>query len=223
LTPIVPIEPVVLPQLGPHHEDLWTTLCDLSDAHDRDWVIIGGQMVVLHALQARSEPGRVSQDLDTVIDARVRPPALPAFLATLGQLGFTSAGISPDEVAHRFKRGSVHVDVLGPDGLGGRADLRTTGSATTIETPGGTQALQRAERVPVRHGDRVVHAPRPNLLGAIVIKAAAVPNDPRPQRHLRDVGLALFHCSGSTSDARRSDAEGSLSTAPRRCPQRSNE
>jgi hypothetical protein len=34
--------------------------------------------------------------------------------------------------------------------------------------------------------------PRPNLLGAIVIKAAAVHNDPHPQRHVRDVA---FLCS----------------------------
>ncbi len=192
MIPIVPIVPLDLPRLGPHHDDLWTTLCDLGDAHHADWVIIGGQMVMLHALQAGREPGRVSQDLDAVIDARVRPPALPAFLATLANLGFKSAGVSPDEVAHRFERGSVHIDVLGPDGLGGRSDLRTTGTATTIEVRGGTQALQRAERVPVRHGDRVVHVPRPNLLGAIVIKASAVHNDPHPQRHVRDVA---FLCS----------------------------
>lgn len=78
MIPIIPIEPLMLPQLGPHHDDLWTTLCDLGDAHHADWVIIGGQMVMLHALQAGREPGRVSQDLDTVIDARVRPPALTA-------------------------------------------------------------------------------------------------------------------------------------------------
>lgn len=81
------MEPLDLPRLGQHHDDLWTTLCDLGDAHDEDWVIIGGQMVMLHALEAGREPGRVSQDLDTVIDARVRPPALPAFLATLANLG----------------------------------------------------------------------------------------------------------------------------------------
>ncbi len=198
MIPIVPIEPLMLPRLGPHHDDLWTTLCDLGDAHHEGWVVVGGQMVMLHALQAGREPGRVSRDLDTVIDARVRPPALPMFLATLAKLGFKSAGVSPDEVAHRFARGSVHVDVLGPDGLGDRSDLRTTGTATTIQVGGGTQALQRAERVPVRHGDLIVHVPRPNLLGAIVIKAAAVHTDPHPQRHVRDIA---FLCS-IAADAR---------------------
>ena len=101
----------------------------------------------------------MSQDVDTVIDARIRPPALPAFLAMLAELGFESAGVRPDEVAHRFKRATVHVDVLGPDGLGARADLRTTGTATTIQVRGGTQALRRSERVPVRHADRVALVP----------------------------------------------------------------
>ncbi len=54
---------------------------------------------------------------------------------------------------------------------------------------GGTQALQRAERVPVRSGDRTALVPRPNLLGAIIIKAAASGNDPRPRRHLLDLAL----------------------------------
>lgn len=43
MIPIIPIEPLMLPQLGPHHDDLWTTLCDLGDAHHEDRVIIGGR------------------------------------------------------------------------------------------------------------------------------------------------------------------------------------
>lgn len=118
--------------------------------------------------------------------------ALAAFLATLAQLGFTSAGVSPDDIARRFVRDSVSVDVLGPDGLGERTDLRTVGTATTIETRGGTQALERSELLPVRHGDRIAYVPRPSLLGAIIVKAAAVNNDPKPRRYLRDVA---FLCS----------------------------
>jgi hypothetical protein len=183
------IEPVELPRLGAQHDHLWTVLCDLGEAHEENWTVIGGQMVMLHALQAGRPPSRVSEDIDTVIDTRVRPPALNSFLNTLAELGFTSAGVSPDEVAHRFVRDAVHIDVLGPDGLGQRADLRTVGNATTIEVRGGTQALERAELLPVRHNERVAYVPRPNLLGAIVIKAAAVSNDPNPRRHVRDVAL----------------------------------
>jgi hypothetical protein len=45
--------------------------------------------------------------------------------------------------------------------------------------------------------------PRPNLLGAIVIKAAAVHSDPNPQRHVRDVA---FLCS-IVADARAMRAD----------------
>lgn len=190
--PILEVEPVVLPVLVPAHRELWNLLCELADRHPDDWVLVGGQMVLLHALQARRVPPRVSRDLDAIIDARVRPPVVAKFLATLSDLGFTSAGVSPDDVAHRFARGDVHVDVLVPEGLGRRAPVRTVGTATTVEIAGGTQALSRGERLSIRHGDRQALVPRPSLLGAIVIKAAAVNNDHHPQRHLTDLA---FLCS----------------------------
>lgn len=118
MNPILDIEPLPLPILGALHDELWSTFCDLADRHPIDWTVIGGQMVMLHGLQANRSPGRVSQDLDLVIDARVRPPAIPAFLRTLDELGFTSTGVSPDDVAHRFGRDQVRIDVLSPDGVG---------------------------------------------------------------------------------------------------------
>ena len=187
----VPCEPVVLPVLAPAHRELWDVLCDLADRHESDWVLVGGQMVLLHALQAGRTPHRVSQDLDAIIDARVRPPALAPFLVTLQALGFTSVGTSPDDVAHRYGRGEVHIDVLAPEGIGRRAPMRTVGTAVTVEIAGGTQALARGERLPVLHDGRRAFVPRPNLLGAIVIKAAAVNNDRQPQRHLTDLAFLV--------------------------------
>lgn len=189
--PTVECEPVVLPALSPTHRELWDVLCDLADRHERDWVLVGGQMVLLHALQAGSTPHRVSQDLDAIIDARVRPPALAPFLVTLRELGFASVGTSPDDIAHRYGRGDVHIDVLAPEGIGRRARLRTVGTAVTIEIAGGTQALARGERLPVLHAGRRALVPRPNLLGAIVIKAAAANNDRQPQRHLTDLAFLV--------------------------------
>ena len=189
---MVDIEPLELPVLGALHDDLWTVLCDLADRHRADWTVIGGQMVMLHGLQAGRSPGRVSDDLDLVIDARVRRRTIPAFIATLRELGFVSAGVSPDNVAHRFGCGAVLVDVVSPDGVAERADLCTIGSATTIEVRGGSQALQRTERVPVLHRQRRALVPRPSLLGAIAIKAAAVRSDDHPQRPLQDLA---FLCS----------------------------
>jgi hypothetical protein len=213
-------EPVELPNLGSRHDELWTVLCDLGDAVNENWTIIGGQMVMLlHAPQTGRSPSRVSEDLDTVIDTRVRPPALASFLATLHDLGFRSAGVSPDDVAHRFARDTVHIDVLGPDGLGQRVDLRTVGNATTIEVRGGTQALERSERLAVSYRGRVAFVPRPNLLGAIIIKSAAVNNDPNPRRHIRDC-VPLLTRERANVLARTHDTQGPATasgsqTAPR--------
>src|SRR3546814_9523165 len=100
------------------------------------------------------------------------------------QLGFESAGVSPEGRAYRFhrrvgsatasldlmavERDPVQVDVLAPEGLGERADLRTVGAATAFPTPGVTQALARTELVPVRFRAGVEHVPRPHLLGGLV-------------------------------------------------------
>ncbi len=171
--PMVDREPVMLPVLAPVHEAMWAVLCDLADRHPADWVLVGGQMVLLHGLEAGRSPHRVSRDLDAVIDARVRPPVLGRFLAMIAELGFTHTAAGVGEIAHRFVSGDVVLDLLAPEGLGQRAELRTARTASTVEIAGGTQALARAERVPVRVGERTAYVPRPNLAGALVIKAAA--------------------------------------------------
>lgn len=54
--------------------------------------------------------------------------------------------------------------------------------------PVGTQALTRTERVTVTHEGRSGTIPRPTLLGAIIMKAAAT-ELPGPARHYRDLAL----------------------------------
>lgn len=53
--------------------------------------------------------------------------------------------------------------------------------AHTVEVPGGTQALHRSQRVEVEVGDVRGSVPRPNLLGAILLKARAVDVDDAPE------------------------------------------
>lgn len=57
-----------------------------------------------------------------------------------------------------------------------------------MPTQGGTQALQRSEVVAVTVGGREGFVRRPNLVGALVVKAAAHTNvgDQDPRRHRRD-------------------------------------
>ncbi|HET9658225.1 MAG TPA: hypothetical protein VFP72_22930 [Kineosporiaceae bacterium] len=58
----------------------------------------------------------------------------------------------------------------------------------TVEVPGGTQALQRLELVPVGYAAREVLVPIPNLLGALLLKADATSLHD-PDRHLLDVAF----------------------------------
>ena len=90
------------------------------------WTLIGGQLVFPHALEQGRTPPRVSEDVDLVVDVRVRPPALPALVEVLAAAGFGVVDIPSDEISHRFARGAVKIDVLAPDGVGSRARLSLT-------------------------------------------------------------------------------------------------
>jgi hypothetical protein len=99
--------------------------------------------------------------------------------------------MSPELLAHRYRPGAASVDVLAPEGLGERTDLTTTPPGHTLQVPGGTQALQRAERVTYSYKGRVGAIPRPSLIGAIVGKACAVDVDDVPANQEIDLALLL--------------------------------
>ncbi|MEQ6900774.1 hypothetical protein [Nocardioides sp. YIM 152588] len=183
---------VELPALPPPVDQLWHTLLDLGDELDVPWALIGGQMVLLHAIENGQVPPQISQDGDVIADVRAAPHALTRVVAGLEALGLELQTISADGLAHRYIRAAeprpVVIDVLAPEGLGERADLTTTPPGRTIEVPGGTQALRRTELVTVVHEGRRGTIPRPSLLAAIVGKAAATAL-PGPERHYRDLAL----------------------------------
>ena len=108
----------------------------------------------------------MSTDLDVIVNARMRAE-VRGFVTEIEALGFVLDGMSPELLAHRCRRGAAPIDVLAPEGLGERTDLTTTPPGRTLQVPGGTQALQRAERVEYSYKGRVGAIPRPSLLGAI--------------------------------------------------------
>lgn len=183
--------PLVLPSAPEPAGEIWTTLCELAAAKPDGWTLIGGQMVLLHALEHDAEPARISTDLDILVNARVVAGAVGAFVSLIEALGFALAGESPDGVAHRYTRRHTVIDVLAPEGLGHRADLTTTPPGRTVQVPGGTQALARTELLPVECAGTHGHIPRPSLLGAIICKAAAVTVHRDRQIQLGDLALLL--------------------------------
>lgn len=84
-----------------------------------------------------------------------------------------------------------------PEGLDRqRSYPRTGGGRPGLSTPGGNQALARAERVPITVEGVSGYVRRPTLLGAIVAKAHAWLVDRRDaERHAQDLvalaGIAL--------------------------------
>jgi hypothetical protein len=148
-------------------------------------------MVFLHGIERGAFPPRISTDLDVLVNARIAGHPVAAFAAGLEDLGFVQDGISPDGIAHRYRRNRVTIDVLAPEGLGARSDLTTTPPGRTLQVPGGTQALERTELVPVATATRSGHVPRPSLLGAVVGKAMAVAVDDAPNAQRLDFVFLL--------------------------------
>ena len=189
--PVIDIAPVELPTLPGHDYELWLTLVDLSELRPGEWSLIGGQMVFLQAMQHGVEPPRVSTDLDVLVNARVVTGGVREFVKAIEAIGFALTGTSPEGLAHRYKRDGVSVDVLAPEGLGSRTDLTTTPPGRTLQVPGGTQALNRTELLPVIFGSHQGLVPRPSLLGAIVGKSVAVEVDDVPEAQRLDLALLL--------------------------------
>jgi hypothetical protein len=180
---------IVLPAMPPEQTASWLGVVELHERLSDGWTLIGGQLVHLHCAERGRFPVRPTNDADTVIDVRADPRILYTFTKTLTDLGFRSAGISAEGREHRWVRGDASIDVLLPEGVGERASQRKGVSGIpTLSTEGGTQALQRSETVAVTVEGREGFVRRPNLVGALIIKAAAHgnPGDVDPRRHRRD-------------------------------------
>ncbi len=189
--PVVDRDPLLLPTLQGHDNELWDVLVELSELRPDVWTLIGGQMVYLHALEHGETPPRISTDLDVLVNARVVSGGTAGFVADLEARGFEMDGASPTGIAHRYRRAGVSIDVLAPEGLDPSTDLTTTPPNRTISVPAGTQALTRTELLPVRMETREGMVPRPSLLGAVISKAAAVDVDDVPQAQRQDLVFLL--------------------------------
>ncbi|MGW6258546.1 hypothetical protein [Streptomyces sp. NPDC055085] len=175
---------------------LWGVLLDIADRMSDAWTLIGGQMVLLHGMEQGRTPPGASQDLDVLADVISEQHSLTTLVSVLAGLGFRPEGVSPEGKVYRYARNDsgamLKVDLLAPDNVGARADLTTSPPGATLEVPGGRQAVQRTESVSVQLGGRLGTVRRPNLLGAIVGKAAAIgiPTAPKA-KHLRDLAFLL--------------------------------
>ena len=113
---------IELPDFAGHADALWNALLDLGAVVSSEWVLVGGQMVLLHAIEHGAAWPRVSMDLDVIVNARVNA-SVRGFVTEIEAIGFVLDGMSPELLAHRYRRGAASIDVLAPEGLGERTDL----------------------------------------------------------------------------------------------------
>lgn len=175
--------------MGAAQKQSWHALMDLYEQLHSDWTLIGGQLVHLHCAERDAFSVRPTNDADTVLDIRSSPQMHETFTGALRDLGF-SPEISGEGIQHRWRKDLAQIDVLIPEGVGPHAAGRSgAGGAPTISAPGTTQALERSEPVSVLVEGRVGMVLRPNLVGALVGKAAArteISSDRNADRHCVD-------------------------------------
>lgn len=154
---------------------LWTTTLELAQAFEPSapWALIGGLMVQLHGYEA-GDLVRPTTDIDVFGDARTGDMTERIAQTLLDRGGKPSEPTGVDSnLGYQFEIDGETVEVLGSDGL--RGDPKTFGDRVTFQVPGGTQALFRTEVIGVSlSGQAPIAVRRPNLLGAILIKARVV-------------------------------------------------
>jgi hypothetical protein len=180
---------IVIDAIDPSTMELWRTVAKVAatlEQADGRWCLVGGLMVALFALEAGQQQ-RVTTDIDILGDARRRPSGTEWVTKRLQDLGATRHEISGFESEKGF-RFAVHgqtVDVLAPDGL--RTPPKVDAQFTTIQIPGGSQALRRSEVVAIVVDGTRALLRRPTLLGAILLKARSLLVHSRPEDQRQDL------------------------------------
>jgi len=172
-------------------KQVWESLLELRRQYQDGWTLIGARMVTLFALEHGRTPPRFSLDADALVNVRLIPHGTERFSKVLLELGYELIDVSRFGHGHRFRRGSVDIDVLAPGGLNSVDRRVTVPPLHTVEVPGGSQALQRTEVVEVELGGQRGALPRPNLLGAILVKTRAIAVDDAKDSQRLDVAFLL--------------------------------
>lgn len=95
---------------------LWAGVGTLVELLPERWVLIGGLMVQLHALEHGITDVRPTRDIDVLGEARPQG-TLDSIDATLRRAGFELIISDLDGYAHRYERDALRVDVLAPEGI----------------------------------------------------------------------------------------------------------
>jgi hypothetical protein len=187
---------VAIPDPDERTQRLFELLFSLESEFPGRWCLIGGYMVYLLALEA-GLPVRQTTDADVLAD-----PA-QGLLRKISEYLIRRYGMVSEETPsgnrYRFRgpgesANTLVVDLLAMDKPGPRADLRTDPPGTTLEVPGGRQALNSTRTIDVRVGTVTGRIAVPSLAGALRLKLEALNlsgGAGSVERHLQDLALLL--------------------------------
>jgi predicted nucleotidyltransferase len=170
----------------------WNKVFDIAGILPADsWLLVGGLMVQAHARLAGLE-FRATTDIDMLINVMADNSNIVKVVEGLQGTGFLLQEPSLQESPfHRLKNGHLIVDVLVAEHLPSRKrNVAKVNSWSIMEAPSGSQAFERQMVVVLnlREEERTIHMP--DVLGALVLKAAAYGADRRDSfRHLEDSAL----------------------------------
>lgn len=104
LVPTLEQEPIVLPDMPKPQASMWHTLLDFEETDPPPWVLVGGQMTMLHLLEHGVTIHRPTDDGDMVVGVWTHRDALRNTALYLTSSGFTESATS-DGYGYRFIRG----------------------------------------------------------------------------------------------------------------------
>ena len=161
-------------------------LCDVAVLLNRvvgddAWLLVGGWMVHCHLALLGRRLGRVTDDVDVVVDVLSTPRSVPKIHEALTEVGYRPLPSPMGVLHHRFSSPSGSVDLLFPDHLG-RSRARSAGP----QLDGSRRLFAARCPLDVTVGERVARLHLPRLSGAVALKVRAWVSRRQP-RDLTDV------------------------------------
>ncbi len=161
--------------------EMWGLVAWMTE-RSSDWVLIGGLMVASFDVEY-GHAWRPTEDIDSLFDVRhAARGAIRNHVTELREAGFEFV-LGREALGHRLRRGDLILDVLATEHFPADPLVSLDPRLETFQTPGGSQAIKRREVVTASFRGREFLLPRPNLLGATILKAAASATANRPKDH----------------------------------------
>ena len=148
---------------------------------DDAWLLVGGWMVHCHLALLGRRLGRVTDDVDVVVDVLSTPRSVPKIHEVLAEVGYRRSPSPMGVLHHRFSSPSGSVDLLFPDHLG-RSRARSAGP----QLDGSRRLFAVRYPLDVAVGEKVARLQLPRLSGAVALKVRAWVSRRQP-RDLSDV------------------------------------